>query len=826
MAELRWFSHYNVWYFQIAVSFESSTMRWTLMDHCLMGSLLVALSVSMIVAEAADEPVFRARNHTRTTIYHSPQTPGYTCWTGAWIMPDGDLMVAFTQATGPIDGRPKAPPEVMHQLSWYPKYDMTGLELRNIHLRSSDGGKSWRKVSADSFKSPMNGVTGEAEVAVPDGTVIRGVWGYYLPFNSQLPRTGYLERSSDGTQTWGKPEILLDPKTYSAWPRRLRLLKDGRLIALGGFARVPANSLTRREYNKVFEPLLLVSADGGITWSEPIEILPPEHRVDWGGEEYDVAELPDGDLLCVFRRVNPADSEGREVRWQGILKKNGMTWTPGEVAPAPLQHSGHPELLATREGAILHLATTGVSWTTDEGKSWHKFRIPGTTYYPRSIQSSDGTIHVFGHIGGDNSYGSVDQAIVMDSFRLITEKVLSVDQSRIRFTENLIADQYGYTFGLAAADLDRDGDLDLTNADIRGKTTSTLYWFENNGRGDFQRRVIYSNEPGWFERHAVADINGDGRLDVAIVNNQKGQLVWFANPDQPGNGPWKRHVITMDCPFAYDVALADLDGDGDLDAAASGFVSNLITWYENPGESGGNSDWVRRLIDDEMYEARTIRSADFNQDGKVDLIATAVGRRNLPPDGPDGREHGAQVVWYENTSDLTSASWTKHIIDEQTRAPIHGQPVDFDGDGDPDVLMAHGMRTDADPKIERHGVAWYENTGQNDTAILWKRHHIGPLPYAFEAFASDLDGDGDLDVAATAWSKGDRVVWFENHGDPRGRWSMHIVREDYRAANQVIAADFNGDKLPDIAVTSDDGSRRIQGSLEMRWWRNEGRRLK
>lgn len=69
---------------------------------------------------------FSAAEYQRQTVYHSPQKPGYTCWVGAWIMPDGDLMTCFTQATGPVDGRPQAPKEVMDLLSWYPKYDMTG----------------------------------------------------------------------------------------------------------------------------------------------------------------------------------------------------------------------------------------------------------------------------------------------------------------------------------------------------------------------------------------------------------------------------------------------------------------------------------------------------------------------------------------------------------------------------------------------------------------------------------------------------------------------------------------------------------------------------
>lgn len=383
-------------------------------NRLLAALMFFAASQPTLPAQADD---YTALEHRRESIYRSPQKPGYTCWTGAWIMPDGDLMVAFTQATGPVEGRAKAPKEVMEKLSWYPAYDMTGLDLRNVHLRSADGGKTWKKVSDDAFKSPMNGVSGEAEVALPDGAVIRGVFGYYLPYNPELPRTGFFQRSVDGTKTWGKPEVPLDAGKYTVWPRRLRVLKDGRLLAILGVARVPANSLTRREYNKILEPLLLASADGGKTWSEPIEVLPPELRKNWGGEEFDAAELPDGDLLCVFRKGE------EKVRWQTVLKKSGKSWTPGKVGPSVLPHSGQPELLATREGPILHLATNGIHWTADAGKTWTRLKAPGTAYYPRSVQAADGRIFVFGHMGGDDAYGKVDQSIVMDSFRL-KKKVL------------------------------------------------------------------------------------------------------------------------------------------------------------------------------------------------------------------------------------------------------------------------------------------------------------------------------------------------------------------------------------------------------------------
>jgi len=372
---------------------------------------------------------FRIVEFSKRTIYHSPQTPGYTCWVGIWNMPDGSTMMCFTQATGPQEGRPKAPPEIRERLCWPPSghgdsYDMTGLDLANVHLRTTDGGNTWQQVGADLFKSCMNGCTGQAEAALPDGTILRGVWGSYLPYD-EVPQTGFIQRSTDGIKTWGDPEIILDPQKYSYWPKRIRVLRDGRVIMTGAMAHVPAASKTRAEYSRLLRPVLLGSEDGGRTWLEPVEVLPEAlRRPPYPGEEYDVAELPNGDLLLVFRWAVYDSSTGkfvREERRQSVLKKIGQIWKPGPIRPAPFPHSGHPELLATHEGPILHLATSGISWTADAGEHWHDAEIGGTGYYPRAVQLADGRILCAYHHGGDNGYGDVDQSIGACTFRLAAE---------------------------------------------------------------------------------------------------------------------------------------------------------------------------------------------------------------------------------------------------------------------------------------------------------------------------------------------------------------------------------------------------------------------
>ncbi|MCX6622034.1 MAG: VCBS repeat-containing protein [Acidobacteria bacterium] len=371
----------------------------------------------------------------------------------------------------------------------------------------------------------------------------------------------------------------------------------------------------------------------------------------------------------------------------------------------------------------------------------------------------------------------------------------------LEFTEALISKDFTYPYGLAAADLDGDGDLDLTASDARDN--NSLYWFENKGSGKFEKHVMHRQPmPAWrMERHAIADFNKDGRPDVVVVENSTGDLRWLENPGAPGiRQPWPVHFITRSdaVPGAYDVAVADFDGDGDLDVAASSWRrGNMFTWHENPGKP--NELWKMHTIAVNLAETRTVRAADFDGDGDPDILGTASG--------------AGMVLWFENPG-KAGGVWKQHVIGSSPR-PIHGEPVDLDGDGDLDVVMCLGMGATL---TGLHNVpqklVWYENLGG---AARWKEHVVQqPFENAFDVVAADLDGDGDRDLAATAWneSTGRAVVWFENRGGDK--WIPHTLKSDWPHATQVIVADLDGDHRPDIVVAAEDGS------MEVRWWKNRG----
>lgn len=378
----------------------------------------------------------------------------------------------------------------------------------------------------------------------------------------------------------------------------------------------------------------------------------------------------------------------------------------------------------------------------------------------------------------------------------------------IQFTEHLIADKYAYAYGIAAADFDQDGDLDLSSADYTPH--NRLYLFENNGQGEFHKHTIQKDDPERLERHRVGDVDNDGDLDIVIVKNLNGHLLWFENSGKPTDGQlWLRHVITTNLPGAYDVDLADFNHDGFLDVAASSWVlGNQYAWFENSGHPA-QGEWKKHLIEENARETRTMRVADFDGDGDPDLLGTSRGID--------------ESVWFENSPKEGKVTWKKHLIDQHSDCPAHGNPVDMDGDGDLDVVMALGFyfKPDSeDPtastKSEENQIVWYENDQPRQNKP-WKKHVIqSGFEDAFEAVAGDLDNDGDIDVVATSWRNPGSIAWFENSGNPQQGWIKHTLKENWRSANQVILADMNGDGHLDIIACAE------RGSVEVRWWRNEG----
>ena len=159
--------------------------------------------------------------------------------------------------------------------------------------------------------------------------------------------------------------------------------------------------------------------------------------------------------------------------------------------------------------------------------------------------------------------------------------------------------------------------------------------------------------------------------------------------------------------------------------------------------------------------------------------------------------------------------------------PVFGssgfQVIDFDQDGDPDILYSNGDLMDTDPSPKPyHGIQWLENTGD----LNFVYHDITRFHSCYRAVAADMDGDGDLDVVASSlyfyWQDHDMpsLIWLENDGNQ----NFTRRRIAYSPTNlaTIDVGDLDGDKIPDII----GGGMHVPGPLgrvgRITVWKNKG----
>jgi len=131
-----------------------------------------------------------------------------------------------------------------------------------------------------------------------------------------------------------------------------------------------------------------------------------------------------------------------------------------------------------------------------------------------------------------------------------------------------------------AADLDGDGDADVLSASV---DDDKVAWYENeDGLGGFgtQQVITTATDLAWSV-HA-GDLDGDGDIDVVSASSEDGRVAWYENVDGKGTfGP--QQTITTDASGARSVVVANLNGDGALDVLAASSYDDKVSWYANSG---------------------------------------------------------------------------------------------------------------------------------------------------------------------------------------------------------------------------------------------------
>jgi hypothetical protein len=266
---------------------------------------------------------------------------------------------------------------------------------------------------------------------------------------------------------------------------------------------------------------------------------------------------------------------------------------------------------------------------------------PSFTLVHISTAATGSHFSCFGDMDGD---GDLD---VLASFSLGDRVVWfenTSNRSRVAFgTARVIASGLSgqFPYGAGLTDVDRDGDVDIVLELHVGGDRVVLYTSDGASPPLFSGGVTVAtaNDPAF--RPMVADVNGDGTLDVVVCSYSDSTFAVHLTFQTASALSFTAVVLSTSYPAPYDVELADLDGDGDIDIIGAARNSDNAVWFDN---SGGwpTPSFTSRVIAsgaaNYLGGCRRSHPVDIDNDGDVDIVAASMGSNS--------------VTWIENTSPI------------------------------------------------------------------------------------------------------------------------------------------------------------------------------
>jgi hypothetical protein len=369
--------------------------------------------------------------------------------------------------------------------------------------------------------------------------------------------------------------------------------------------------------------------------------------------------------------------------------------------------------------------------------------------------------------------------------------------------------------GIGIGDVDGDGDLDLAFGDSReaGEMAELLYWAENPGNLDRPwTKHLVSDQVEVVDRVEIADLNGDGRMDIALAEERYPGLeptsslrVFLAGAD-PVRDEWEhRVVVTQWSMNNLDAVDMDLDGDTDLVTNEHKGTVHKTEIYLNDGKA----HFTPQLAGTGHEMHLGARCFDLDGDGDLEIIGV-------------GWDRYQDLHLYRNDALKREFRW-KHLSsadgdievpnkgDQQTAAAV----FDMDGDGINEFFITE--------RTQAPSVVAYKYNGSG-----WDRYIVDDTPQRIEAGSTscDIDGDGDLDVVFGGESRSNQVWWWENpypRLKPDTPWKRHLIKDS--GANKhhdQLFGDYDGDGQMELVFWNQGGGKLFLAEIPEKPARHQG----
>jgi hypothetical protein len=359
----------------------------------------------------------------------------------------------------------------------------------------------------------------------------------------------------------------------------------------------------------------------------------------------------------------------------------------------------------------------------------------------------------------------------------------------------------------------------------------------------FETQLVTNEHFGWWGR-TTADINKDGVMDIIVLKQSRGYglikpgwLGWYEA--KKGGKSWEKVVIEdNDLLGAGDLAVADLDNDGDIDIL--GFEGDETAkdttartyWYENPGIAKmKTTKWKKYFIGNNPEFVKDVEIADFDGNGLKDIATVTYWHHSLEIDyqiapnkwkkealkitnvhegmhigdidGDKNTDIALNGYWVKNPGKGKITGWIVSNIDEKWHNQVYAGKLewrhngtkifcrDINKDGRAEVFISH-----SEANVDGYPIAWYERDPKTNT---WTEHIIAKdYHHCHTLQIFDMDNDGDFDVVSGEIPEHPtqkRVRIFLNKGNNL-EWEEQII--DNNGIYNGIVADLEGDGDYDI----------------------------
>jgi hypothetical protein len=332
---------------------------------------------------------------------------------------------------------------------------------------------------------------------------------------------------------------------------------------------------------------------------------------------------------------------------------------------------------------------------------------------------------------------------------------------------------------VSLGDLDGDGDLDafiscgedyphrvhLNQGGIQGGVEG---FFSHGGEqelGNFQGRG-----------NALGDVDGDGDLDAFVVHDYyEGDRIYINQGNGQGGiaGEFVDSGQSLGSFRSSSVALADLDGDGDLDAFVTHFnVNDVIYLNQGGAQNGIEGVFIESGQLLQSWDTEDVALADLDGDGDIDAVTVNGGGMLLTNQG--GAQSGIEGEFISTA--LLPGSYTDSAV----------AIGDIDNDGDLDVVFASNSIYEI-LHINQGGLQ-----GGTIGTFVTDEQAIPSNMITRDIELGDLDQDGDLDAISANGGQADLIHW-----------------------NQFIAPDCDGNGNPDPCDVQQEPSLDCDGNGEL-----------